>query len=111
MDWKKFFEPSLRKIILTIILFLVFNQIFSFMFFEVINASYNGDVFVSLIYEFILMVVSPFGYVLFGLLYGLVDLVGGYAGFIGTIVRYALEILDFLWVYLIASFIDSRLKK
>ncbi|MCR4335112.1 MAG: hypothetical protein NUV57_01090 [archaeon] len=111
MDMKKLFQPTLRKVIIAIILFLVFNQIFSFVFFEAVEAGYRGDAFIGLIYEFILIAVSPFGYVLFGVLFGLVDLVGGYAGIIGTIIRYILEILDFLWVYLIVSLIDSRLKK
>ncbi|HZX34713.1 MAG TPA: hypothetical protein VFF09_05020 [archaeon] len=111
MDWKKFFKPSLRKAIITILLFVVLSQLFNFIFFETVRLEYAGNS-IAIIYEIILTVISPFGYFIFTKLFWFFDLPMVELGFtIEQISTLILTILDLAWYYVIASIIDSRLKK
>ena len=111
MDCKKMLKPSIKKIVLTLVLFIVITKLYSFLFLEAVKIQASGDLIFGSILNivlFLFVIFTPFGILVFDFLYGFAE---GYVTLIGMFLLLLYNLLDLIWIYAIVSFIDSRLKK
>ncbi|MAG18180.1 MAG: hypothetical protein CL944_01765 [Candidatus Diapherotrites archaeon] len=108
MDWKKFFEPNWNKLKYFLIIYIIvqlvsrafFTDFYTNLAFE---GTSNSSIFINLVY----WIIKPFSSVLYPLFVSFLYS----ANFLMQIISSVLDLLDLAWIYVIASFIYSRLKK
>ncbi|MFH1390971.1 MAG: hypothetical protein ABIH20_01535 [Candidatus Diapherotrites archaeon] len=100
MDWEKFLEPNWNKLKYFVIIYLVGGVILAL----ATSMAYDSILF----FELARLIDHPINFIvnsLLGFNFGFnFDIISG-------IVMRIIIILDLVWFYIIASFIDSRLKK
>ncbi|HZX34818.1 MAG TPA: hypothetical protein VFF09_05560 [archaeon] len=98
MDWAKFLEPNWNKLKLFAVIYFVFSVV-GWAVLEFL--SYPTRPAVA---EIIIFITNPANRIYYSLF-------GSLASFAQFVINSFLSLADLFWVYAIASFIDSRMKK